>query len=178
MEPISTLIKTVDRLRAATDADYARSFNRPGTSPAFVVYDDRFHSVLGDTPKLQLIESRDYQFAHEAGVYIRATNSVYFTANFQSCNPIELYAVHCDTGKTTRLNYDSVIQANGACYYQDKVLYCVQGNRSSPSGLVLVDPVSGEEKTLLNNFHGRPFNSINDVVVHYPTGDIWFTDPT
>jgi gluconolactonase len=169
MESIPTPIKTVDRIRAAIDADYARSFNARGTKPAFVVYDKGFLSVFGDTPGLQLIGSRDYEFVHEAFVYIRKTNSVYFTANYQSCNPIELYAVHCETARTTRLNYPSVIQANGACNYQDKVLYCVQWNMSESSALLLVDPVSGEEMTLLNNFHGQRFDSINDVVVYHPS---------
>ncbi|KAI1965915.1 hypothetical protein LOZ58_000815 [Ophidiomyces ophidiicola] len=150
--------------------------------PCFLVYDSRFiDDVLGsepDPPQLELIEKRHYQFAHEAGVYIKTTNSVYFTANFQSCDPIELYAVDCDTRQVSKLDYPAVVQANGACNYHDKVLYCAQGNLDTPSALVLVDPVTAESEILVNNFHGRQFNSVNDVVVHHCTDEIWFTDPT
>jgi len=31
-------------------------------------------------------------------------------------------------------------------------------------------------RTLIDNFHGRSFNSLNDVVLH-TDGSIWFTDP-
>jgi gluconolactonase len=36
--------------------------------------------------------------------------------------------------------------------------------------------ISYEAKLLITDFHGRPFNSPNDVVVH-SDGSIWFTDP-
>lgn len=173
--PITKVVH-VDNAHAIKDPSYARSVT---ATPSFVVYNQRFQSeVLGDVPRLTQVEKRDYQFAHEAGVYCRSTNSVYFTANFQTCDPIHLYAVNCDTHAITRVNYPDVVQANGACQYRDGVLYCSQGNRSVPSSLVLVDPVTEKSETLINNFHGREFSSVNDVVVHHETGDIWFTDPT
>lgn len=91
--------------------------------------------------------------------------------------------------------------SNGACLFAGQLLVCDQGyQRDSPSQLVLVKPNAPYAATpLLNNFHGRPFNSLNDVVVlslpsqtHRRTihsallgtrreGDayetIWFTDP-
>ena len=47
----------------------------------------------------------------------------------------------------------------------------------TPGGLVYMD-VSPPFAThaLLDNFHGRLFNSLNDVVLH-TDGSIWFTDP-
>lgn len=165
----------VDLARSAADPAYARSVT---STPSFIVYDESFvRDIIGDSPKLTLIESRDYQFAHEAGVYIKSTNSVYYTANFQTCDPVHLYAVDCATHRTTKLDYPGVVNANGACNYNDKVLYCSQGDLSTPSALVLVDPTTGASETLLNNFHGRHFSSVNDVVIHHETGDIWFTDP-
>ncbi|KAF3479793.1 uncharacterized protein GIQ15_06769 [Arthroderma uncinatum] len=194
-----TEIVHVDKSRAVKDPEYARSFSK---TPSFCVYDERFiRDVIGSAPKIQLIEERrekGEQFAHEAGVYIRATNSVYFTSNFQTCDPIDLYAINCDTHKIEKLDYPEVVQANGACNYPgktasvhasaryrgdvgsqpDRILYCSQGDHSMPSGLVLVDPVTKESEIMINNFHGREFSSVNDVVIHHDTGDIWFTDPT
>ncbi|KAK2855647.1 hypothetical protein FQN49_004981 [Arthroderma sp. PD_2] len=194
-----TKIDHVDKARAVKDPEYARSFSK---TPSFCVYDERFvKDVIGPAPKIQLVEERREKgehFAHEAGVYIRATNSVYFTSNFQTCDPIDLYGINCDTHKIEKLEYPEVVQANGACNYPgriastyasaryggearsqpDRILYCSQGDHSTPSGLVLVDPVTKESETLINNFHGREFSSVNDVVIHHGTGDIWFTDPT
>ncbi|EAS30752.3 gluconolactonase [Coccidioides immitis RS] len=177
----ATPVVHVDKSHAAKDAPYALSLARSPV-PRFVAFDARFiRDIIGpetDSPQLTLIEKRSYQFAHEAGVYIKPTNSVYFTANFQTCDPIELYAINCDTHEISKLDYPDVVQANGACNFDDKVLYCAQGDLSRPSGLVLVDPVTGRAEMLINNFQGRHFNSVNDVVVHHGTGDIWFTDPT
>ncbi|OAX77356.1 hypothetical protein ACJ72_08348 [Emergomyces africanus] len=197
--PITTVTDVIhfDAKRAATDIHYAQSFS---STPSFVVYSDKFiQDVLGDNSQLFLVSSRKGQndkFAHEAGVFIRCTNSIYFTSNYQTSDPrIDLYAINADTWQIEKLTdkpgFNSVSQPNGGCNYKDKILYCAQGdiNRGNggggggsgsgkPSALTLVDPISGNAETLLNNFYGREFSSINDVVVHYGTGDIWFTDPT
>lgn len=80
----------------------------------------------------------------------------------------------------------SLPSANGACLWplddQRQVLVCDQGyGERQPSQLVLLDPKSGATRPILNNFHGRPFNSLNDVVtlpMEDGTVTIWFTDPT
>lgn len=164
-----------DKKRAVTDPEYARSIIK---KPCFLSYNPKFKDLIGPSPKLELIEKRSYQFAHEAGVYIKSTNSEYFTANYQTSAPIELNAINCADNTITRLDYPSVVNGNGACNYNDKILYCSQGSKTIPSALVLIDPKTSESTTLINNFHGRPFNSVNDVVIHHPTGDIFFTDPT
>ncbi|PGH23193.1 hypothetical protein AJ80_02723 [Polytolypa hystricis UAMH7299] len=176
-QPITTVVH-VDNARAVKDPAYARSFS---STPSFVVYSSQFErDVIGLTPELHLIEARkDDQFAHEAGVYIRSTDSIYFTSNFQTSDPtVDLYAVNSTTHKIQKLDFPAVIQANGACNFNDRILYCAQGDKTTPSGLVLVDPITGDSETLINNFYGREFNSVNDVVIHHGTGDIWFTDPT
>lgn len=171
MASTTTKIVHVDSARAIKDPPYARSFS---STPSFVVYNERFErDVLGEAPTLTKIEARDYQFAHEAGVYHKATNSIYFTANFQTCDPVHLYAVDCETYAVRQVDYKDVVQANGACQYRDRVLYCSQGDHATPSALVLVDPVTAESEILINNFYGREFSSLNDVVENHTTGDIW-----
>ncbi|KAK2764087.1 hypothetical protein FQN53_007097 [Emmonsiellopsis sp. PD_33] len=188
-----TAVQYVDSRQAAVDPSYARSFS---TTPSFVAYSLSFiPEIIGPTPSLTLVSSRASaptpdQFAHEAGVYIRSTNAIYFTSNYQTSDPqIDLYSIDAATWQITNLThtagFDTVTQPNGACNYNDKVLYCAQGeidssatNPSRASALVLVDPLTNTSQTLLNNFYGREFSSINDVVIHHPSGDIWFTDPT
>ena len=85
-----------------------------------------------------------------------------------------------------------IVTGNGATLYNGAVLYCSQGQGIEvPSALVAQDPKTLETKSLLNNYHGRPFNSVNDVVVlpgasgetsrtdlhDDPHTTIWFTDP-
>jgi gluconolactonase len=73
---------------------------------------------------------------------------------------------------------------NGGCLYNNHLLFCDQGTMDSPSQLVLVDPVdSSKSHPILDSFHGRPFNSLNDVITlqhpHDPSRTlIFFTDPT
>lgn len=165
----------VDLKRAAKDHEYASSITK---GKSFLVYNDTFKTIIGSNPTLTLIESRSYQFAHEAGVYIKPTNAVYFTANFQTSDPVALYAVDHTTHKITQVHYADVVQANGACNYLDKILYCSQGDLDTPSGLVLVDSSTSTSEILVTNFQGRPFNSVNDVVVHHARDELWFTDPT
>ncbi|ESX02307.1 hypothetical protein KL918_003854 [Ogataea parapolymorpha] len=165
----------VDKKRQLVDLDYAKAVC---AKPGFYLFDERFRSVLGLSPELTCLETRDFRFAHEAGVYHKETNSIYFTSNYSSGSPIKLYRVHCESHEVEELDYPEVIQANGACQHKGNILYCAQGDLTHPSSLIEVNPVTGDTKTLINNFFGREFSSINDVVVHHGTGDIWFTDPT
>ncbi len=74
--------------------------------------------------------------------------------------------------------------ANGACLFEDKILICDQGYGTGQlSQLSLLNPLPPYQTTpILNNFHGRPFNSLNDVIVlpdprRNGRSTIWFTDP-
>jgi sugar lactone lactonase YvrE len=40
-----------------------------------------------------------------------------------------------------------------------------------------LDPETNKSVTLVNNYFGYYFNTIDDLAVHPRTGDIWFTDP-
>ncbi|KAK5017261.1 hypothetical protein LTR60_002015 [Cryomyces antarcticus] len=67
--------------------------------------------------------------------------------------------------------------ANGGVNYQDGALFCAQGDLDTPGSLVYMEAKSPyKAMTLLDNFHGRLFNSPNDVVVH-SNRSIWLTDP-
>lgn len=158
----------------AGDLAYARDLPK---TPCFLSYDPSFKQIIGSSPKITLVEERKDKFAHEAGVYIKSTNKNYFTSNYQSGRTIETYSVDCKTHEITEDKYDLVVTANGACHWNDKILYCCQGDFNNPSALVLVDPKTSKSEIVINNFYGREFNSINDVVIHHATDSIWFTDP-
>lgn len=95
-----------------------------------------------------------------------------------------------------------VVTANGAIRFGKNLLVCSQGLREIPSSLSLISRDEDghlSSQVILNNFHGRQFNSINDVailpppsldpVLPHPTTNredlhlephttIFFTDPT
>ena len=56
------------------------------------------------------------------------------------------------------------------------MLYADEGDFSSYSSLVSVDPVTNSSERILTSFLGRNFSSLNDVRQHPGTGDLWFTD--
>ena len=67
--------------------------------------------------------------------------------------------------------------ANGGTNYKDGIIICAQGSLNEPAGLIYMEAKRPHKSiTLINNYHSRPFNSPNDVVVH-SDGSIWFTDP-
>ena len=144
--------------------------------PCFIAYDNSFRSLIGSSAKIKLIEERNDKFAHEAGVYIKSTNKNYFTSNYQTGKTIETYAIDCKTHEISEDKFPDVVTANGACHYNDQVLYCCQGDFTTPSALVLVDPSTAKSRILINNLYGREFNSINDVVIHHERDEIWFTE--
>ena len=153
-------------------------------------------------------------FAHEAGVYDPDNDVVWITSNLLDDEPqgtefqakrVEISTVSLSTGQVTKVDAPSIRLGNGGCPWGSVLLMCDQGHGyERPSQLVVVPPSDPSSAyVLLNNFHGRPFNSINDVVVlpphssmlsqgqtsgNIPIGalkastiprgyTIWFTDP-
>lgn len=169
-------ISKFDWKAAATNQDHFSTLITGG--PAFIVYNSSFEALIGPDPTLTLVETRADKFAHEAGVYIQKTDSNYFTSNYQSGKSVEIYSVDSKTHKVEQHSFPDVKNGNGGCWYRDRILFCAQGDLTSPSALVLVDPSTSSSETLINNFHGRPFNSLNDVVVHHANDDLWFTGKT
>ncbi|KAE8309459.1 hypothetical protein BDV41DRAFT_591202 [Aspergillus transmontanensis] len=143
-------------------------------SNTFQIHDERFHSILGPTPTLQLLaENEAYAFAHEAGVFIASTNHLFITSSrikdAQGQQSVRITRVHLnETPVRCEEIPTSIPLANGGVNYGD----------DRPSGLYLMSTTPPyTTKLLKEDFYGRPFSSVNDVVVH-SDGSIWFTDPT
>lgn len=168
---------------------------------SFRVYDEGAHAVLGDSPKLELLfENNDYPFAHEAGVFIPESNTLFVTSNQYLHPQTKKIHIHItrialpsspDSTETscTEITAENIPLPNGAVNYKDGILFCAQGTLTTPGGLAYMPlPPSPSTSTstspsttysaelLLTSFHARPLNSPNDVVVH-SDGSIWFTDP-
>ncbi|KAI9821167.1 MAG: hypothetical protein M1827_003901 [Pycnora praestabilis] len=175
----------VNRQGEALWSTLAATVNAP-----FLIYDNQFVALLGPNPTLEvLIDDPRAPFFHEAGVFIPDSNEIFITSN-QIKDPsavstggktiqitkIELFSdrdldrhkVRCPT---------KVFMANGGVNYKGGILFCAQGSLYEPGGLIHMEAKRPHKTTtLITNYHGRQFNSPNDVVLH-SDGSIWFTDP-
>ena len=156
------------------------------------MYDEAARDIFGSTPQLELLlEDNELPFAHEAGVFIQQENALYVTSN-QHPHPISgkshihISRVHLPSETNhkceyAKINANDIPMPNGGIKYKDGILFCAQGTLEEPGGIAHM-PLTRQPKTtheaqlLVSSFHGRPFNSPNDVVVH-SDGSIWFPDP-
>lgn len=153
---------------------------------SFAVHHQSFHPILGPNPKLELLlEDNNYPFAHEAGVFIPSKDELFITSNrFEGADGqprIQISKITIKHGspkvECEEIDHGQIAMANGGVNYKDGILFCSQGSPTQPSGLFYMSASPPYTSTLvLDNFHGRHFNSVNDVVVH-SDGSIWFTDP-
>lgn len=157
---------------------------RPIKSADFLVFDkERGREILGSKP------SHEFMFevpevVHEAPVYVPSQDKLYFsqlepgfisqlTVNLSDPNP-----------KLTKyVSKPPVYAPNGGTFHDGKILWGASGGNKSIGGgeqrpsLRTVDTKTNKATTLLNNYFGFYFNTIDDLVAHPKTGDIWFTDP-
>ena len=129
-----------------------------------------------------MLSNPAYSFAHEAAVYIPSTGEVFITSNqhlVDGRKAIQISKFQKVGDKYECNEIDANIpMGNGAVNYRGGVLFCAQGTTTDPGGLIYMSRHAPyKTETVLSNYHGRWFNSVNDVVVH-SDGSIWFTDPT
>jgi gluconolactonase len=166
----------------------------------FVSHNKHFRDLLGDSPSLELLAEKDYPFAHEAAVFIPSTNELFITSNrledkkgtpYVSINKVSIRGSADETtcevipwtggyGDGSADGENSIYMANGGVNYgDDKILFCAQGHTQQPSGIysmTMAPPYTRER--IITDFYGRPFNSVNDLVVARADGCVWFTDPS
>ncbi|KAF0490780.1 calcium-dependent phosphotriesterase [Gigaspora margarita] len=138
-----------------------------------------FSKIIGKNPKLEVLASKDYDFAHEGGVYVERSNEVFFTSNRLDNNQkTEIYKINLtnnNVSKVTPIPKESILFANGMYYHNDKVIICAQGQGNIGGSIVSLDPKTNETEIIVDNFFGLKFNSPNDIVVS-KDGCYWFTD--
>ncbi|KAA8571159.1 hypothetical protein MFRU_058g00220 [Monilinia fructicola] len=190
---IPTQIEIVDRLTARS----AKVTTTHGLSDQVTLlqHDSTFASLIGEAPSHALLFSTagttNNPFFHEACVLLPDHDELYITSNLlQATSSANFPTILISRIKLYRNEDGSIKSAewakmrpppgidmpNGGVNYEDGILFCAQGNTSAGSGGIYYMPRSSPPKPLVTNFHGREFNSVNDVVVA-KDGSIWFTDP-
>ncbi|KAH7127359.1 gluconolactonase precursor [Dactylonectria macrodidyma] len=155
--------------------------------PAFACFNKAAESLFGASPQLELLlENTEYPFAHEAGVFIPEYGTLFITSNQYTCPKTDKRKIQISRvtlpkdgspASCEEINPSDVPMANGGVNYKGGVLFCAQGTLDTPGGIAFMESQPPyRSHNMVSSFYGRPFNSVNDVVVH-SDGSIWFTDP-
>lgn len=188
-------ITHVDLLRLATSFPYANQLesiaNNSVNDVSFLSFDDYFaNNILGPNVSQQLVAQTEWEAFHEAGVYNKHTGKLYIASNWAGSldNPINVTAVDISNDNSIEsLRFDDLAEANGGTVFYpvgtppdsnegQQMVFCDEGDFYHDSKLTVIDPATNQSRILVNNYFGRNFSSVNDVVQHPYTGDLWFTD--
>ncbi|KAI8244592.1 Gluconolactonase [Colletotrichum sp. SAR 10_96] len=164
----------------------------------FHIYDAEFYDVIGPNPSLTLIATSDTDpIFHEAVVWNPPTEEVFFVQNagapaagtglnkssiIQKISLAEAEAVRTGSRANATVtvvpSQPQVINPNGGTNYKGNIVFAGEGQGDDiTSALYLMNPVAPFNTTvLLNNYFGRQFNSLNDVVINPRNGELYFTD--
>jgi gluconolactonase len=114
--------------------------------------------------------------AHEGPVYVGSEHALYFTT-VPRHGRVDIKRVDLASRTFTTVRADANV-ANGMTLAPDgRLLVCEQGTFTEPARITAVDVRSGAVETIVDDWHGLPFNSPNDIVVA-SDGALWFTDPS
>ncbi|KAK3723697.1 hypothetical protein LTR37_001578 [Vermiconidia calcicola] len=166
----------------------------------FHVYHEDFLDIIGSNPTLTLVARTDSDpLFHEAVVWYPPTDEIFFVQNAgamaagtglnKSAIIQKIALAEADAVRTLRNasglvtvttvpSNPMVINPNGATNYRGEIMYMGegQGEDIAPS-IYVMNPLPPYNTTVvLNNYFGRQFNSLNDVVIHPVTKDVYFTD--
>lgn len=194
----STKVQVIDRI--AESSGTIKTSSKPSDQLSLLQYDAAFADLIGDSPTHSLLlsttGSSNNPFFHEACVFIPNHDELYITSNLlqatSSSNFPTILISRVKLHRTDRLSGDNNVHTvewakmrpppgidmpNGGVNYEDGILFCAQGSAQAGTGGIYFMPRgTTAPKPMVTNFHGRDFNSVNDVVVA-KDGCIWFTDP-
>ncbi|QSZ34381.1 hypothetical protein DSL72_005973 [Monilinia vaccinii-corymbosi] len=192
---VPTKIEKVDRLTASRSTKVTATYGR-SDQVTILQHDPSFASLVGEAPSHALLFSTagttNSPFFHEAFVFSPQVDELLITSNLLETTSSARFPTVLISKIKLHRNEDGGIKSadwskmrpppgvdmpNGGVNYRDGILLCAQGNASGDSGGIYYLPRSSPPQPMVTNFHGREFNSVNDVVVA-KDGSIWFTDPS
>ena len=151
----------------------------------FLVFDrERGLELLGPNP------SYEYVFhvngaVHEAPVYAPAQNKLFLSQLAPPTGYLPQLVVDLNQNPPTLSEFLSdppVYAPNGGTFHNGLIYWGASGGITNingteqRTGIRTLDPATNKTTTLLNNYFGGYFNTVDDLFVH-SNGDVWFTDP-
>lgn len=177
-----------------------RIASSPGENSLRILsYHPQFRALCGPSPTHSLLFSTadpgqsNSPLFHEACVFLPEHEELYITSNLLPASDktpprilISRIKLNRKDGTNEIVSADwtkmsapeGIHMANGGVNYgDDGMLICSQGDSTVGTGGIYHMHRALPVEPVVTNFHGRDFNSVNDVVVA-KDGAIWFTDPT
>ncbi|KAE8386082.1 hypothetical protein BDV23DRAFT_187642 [Aspergillus alliaceus] len=150
---------------------------------SFVVFDrERGLEILGPSPSVEIMFNVSDD-VHEAPVYIPSQNRLVFAELAVGHLPLLSVDLNRHPPVLEHFLPDPPIYVPNGAYFKDGLVWFGASGGNHTSGkefkpsLQTWDPETNESQVWLNNYFGYYFNTIDDLVVHPITGDVWFTDP-
>ncbi|KAK6408899.1 hypothetical protein LTR95_018375 [Oleoguttula sp. CCFEE 5521] len=151
----------------------------------FLVFDEkRALRALGSAPTYDFIFNVSAA-VHEAPVWVPALNKLFISQLAPPPGFLPQLVVDLNQDPPTLSEYLSdppVYAPNGGTFYNSLIYWAASGGNNSiggteqRSGIRTLDPLTNKTVTLLNNYYGYYFTTVDDLAVD-STGAIWFTDP-
>jgi hypothetical protein len=151
----------------------------------FLVFDKkRGLALLGSNPSYSFVFNVSTA-VHEAPVYAPVQNKLFISQLAPPPGYLPQLVIDLNQDPPTIspfLSDPPVYAPNGGTFHNGKVIWGASGGNNSIDGgeqrvsIRTLDPATNRTTTLLNNYFGSYFNTIDDLAVHPRTGDIWFTD--
>ena len=152
----------------------------------FLVFDHaRGLDLLGANPSYQYVFDPGMA-VHEAPVYVPTQNKLYLSQLAPPPGFLPQLVIDLNASPPTLSEYLSdppVYAPNGGTAHSGLIYWGASGGNDSIGGIEqrpgirTLDPNTNKTVTLLNNYFGYYFNTVDDLFVHPVTGDVWFTDP-
>jgi len=172
---------------ASTSVPNDTSFGLVGGADFLVFDQERGLELLGGSPRYEFMFQVN-DAVHEAPVWSPVTNKLYFSQLRGNNSPPGflpqlLINLNVEPPYLGELISDPPIYApNGGTIHNGLIYWGVSGGNNSIGGIeerpgiATLDPVTNKTVTLLNNYYGYYFNTVDDLFVD-DEGDVWFTDP-
>jgi len=161
------------------------SFGLIGNANFLVFDEERASELLGTNPTYEL-EFNVSMAVHEAPVYVPSQNKLYLSQLAPPTGYLPQLAVDLNQDPPTLSEYLSdppVYAPNGGTSPNGLIYWGASGGDNSIGGMEqrvgirTLDPATNKTTTLLNNYFGYYFNTIDDLFVDPVDGSVWFTDP-
>lgn len=177
------------------DLESALPFTTESRHSPFLIYEDSFAHLMGQGPVLEkILTDNRGPFFYGGGAYVAPLSTCFLTSNLlQDQDPgavssgnrrveitkLELYRPGRVTRDKVRCPERSYMAAGAAIHPSSdipSVIFCTQGHLHQAAGLISIEAGRPHKpRMILNNFHGKPFNSPCEIVSNPVDNAVYFT---